>query len=372
MRSGLCRWLAVPTLFWSGLAAAHLIPNTEVRLAFGAREVVADIVIPQGEYAYATGNPVDGGAVSLAAADAFLRQKVRVRTPRGVDWQVALTSLAFDRGVGLPALHAVARYTPPPDASARRLVLDWQAILDTRSNHFVLVAVASDFSAGKLDDQRQILGALQSGATSLVIDRGDASLAGGFAAAVWLGMRHIAAGYDHLLFLIALLLPAPLIASSGRWVAPRPARSTLASLAWIVSAFSAGHSLTLIGAAAFSWQLPAQPVEILIALSILISAIHAARPLFPGREAIVAAGFGLVHGLAFATVVGNFGLGVTEKSLSILGFNLGIELVQFAVVLLVAPSLLLLARTHWYPLVRSSGAAFAGIAALAWLAERAW
>jgi hypothetical protein len=154
------------------------------------------------------------------------------------------------------------------------------------------------------------------------------------------------------------------------WQGTRPIRNALWQLTKIVSAFTVGHSLTLIGAALFDWHLPSRPVEIGIALSILVSAIHAWRPIFPGREPVVAAGFGLVHGLAFATVVARFGLGVQEKGLSILGFNIGIEVVQLLVVLAVLPSLLMLSRTRFYPAFRSIGAAVAGLAAIAWIIER--
>ena len=114
----------------------------------------------------------------------------------------------------------------------------------------------------------------------------------------------------------------------------------------------------------------APPVEVMIALSILISAIHALRPLFPGREAWVAALFGLVHGLAFATVVSRFGLDAGERTLSILGFNIGIEIVQLMVVFAVIPSLLLLAGTGQYRILRVGGGVGAVIASLGWIAER--
>jgi len=98
--------------------------------------------------------------------------------------------------------------------------------------------------------------------------------------------------------------------------------------------------------------------------------VHVLRPIFPGREAVVAGGFGLVHGLAFATIVGHFGLGAQEKALTILGFNLGIETVQLLVVAAVLPSFLLLAPTRWFGAVRVGGGVLAMVAATAWLVER--
>ncbi len=364
----LAGWLVL--LLWGAAASAHLTPNSEVNIDFGQHEAVADIIIPLGEYSFATGNPGSNTRAGIAAAKSFLNDHVRVSSADGERWQMMTQSIEFARIAGPPDLHAIVRLIPPTGHSARRLAIDWTAVIDTVPNHFVLFVARSDFAAGKVDDRREVLGALQGGRRHLVIDRGAADPMRGFRAALALGMRHIAEGHDHLLFLIALLLPAPMLASGGVWRLRRRPLATVGQLARIVTAFTIGHSLTLIGAAFLGWQLPARPVEIGIALSILVSAIHAWRPIFPGREPLVAAGFGLVHGLAFATVVGRFGLGMEEKAASILGFNLGIELVQLLVVLAVVPSLLLLSRTRLYTSFRSLGAGFAGLAAIAWIIER--
>lgn len=351
-------------------ASAHLTPNSEVRLAFGRNHVEADIIIPQGEYAAVTGNPVTNDPAAYRIATAWLARNIGVATPDGRPWAITIRQIGFEQIAGPPDLHAIARLAPPPGASARRFDIDWRAIIAAQPNHFVLFVVASDFTGGKLEDHPRILGALQGRRQTLAVDRGAPRLWSGFAAATALGMRHIAEGRDHLLFLVTLLLPAPLIAVAGRWHGRRATRPALLHLAGITAAFTAGHSLTLIAVAAFGWRLPAPPVEIAIALTILVAAIHAWRPIFPGREAFVAAGFGLIHGMAFATAISNFGLDVTEKSLAILGFNLGIELVQLAIIALALPLVLLLSRSPRAALWRTSGAAVAGVAALAWLFER--
>ena len=362
-------FLAVALLL-AGPAQAHLTPNSEVQIDFGQREALADVIIPLGEYGYATGNPIDHNAASLDRAKAFLASHIRVTSPEGKPWALTIESIEFAQIAGPPDLHAVVRMTPPPATTARRMTIGWTAVIDTVPSHFVLFVARSDFSAGKLNEDREVLGALQGQRRTLAIDRGDGRATKGLLAAISLGMAHIADGHDHLLFLIALLLPAPLLAAHGKWGTPRNARDAVRKLALIVTAFTVGHSLTLIGAAFFGWQLPAPPVEIGIAISILISAIHAWRPTFPGREPAVAAGFGLVHGLAFATVVSRFGLGIGEKAASILGFNLGIEIVQLLVVIAIMPSLILLSRTEYYDPFRRIGAAFAAIAATAWIVER--
>ena len=185
-----------------------------------------------------------------------------------------------------------------------------------------------------------------------------------------LGIRHIAEGTDHLLFLLALLLPAPLLACGSCWAGFAGVRHSLLQISKVVTAFTVGHSITLALAAWGVVQAPSRPIEVLIAVSILVSAVHALRPIFAGREAAIAAFFGLIHGLAFAATLGQLGLGRWQRVAATLGFNLGIETMQLLVVVAIMPSLVLLSRTPAYRLVRIGGALFAGFAALGWIAER--
>ncbi|MGC1383827.1 MAG: HupE/UreJ family protein, partial [Candidatus Acidiferrales bacterium] len=192
----------------------------------------------------------------------------------------------------------------------------------------------------------------------------------GFASVFRLGMRHIAEGTDHLLFLLALLLPAPLLVVGLRWAGFADLRRSLLKILKIVTAFTIGHSITLALAAMGVVHVPSRPVEVLIAVSILVSAIHALRPIFPGKEAAIAAFFGLVHGLAFASTLGQLGLGRWERVAGILAFNLGIETMQLVVVAVTLPSLILMSRTSAYPALRIGGALFAGCASIGWIADR--
>ncbi|GAA3767013.1 HupE/UreJ family protein [Terriglobus aquaticus] len=185
-----------------------------------------------------------------------------------------------------------------------------------------------------------------------------------------LGLRHIAEGTDHLLFLLALLLPAPLLAVGSRWAAPATERQSLRHILGIVTAFTIGHSLTLTVAAMNVVHVPSRPVEVLIAVSILVSAVHGLRPIFPGKEAWIAAFFGLIHGLAFASTLDRLGLSRWDRLAGILAFNLGIETMQLLVVAVVLPSLLILSRTRAYSAFRIAGAAFACLASALWIAER--
>ncbi len=361
--------LALVLALLSGPAFAHLTPNSEIRLAFAPGAITADVVIPQGEFAYATGLATDNRPESLAHAKARVLADMAVIAPDGRPWAVTVNRIAFEQIAGPPDLHLNLTLTAPPGASDRVLRWRWHVVTRQAPSHFALLVIDGDL-AGGLKGERELAGAFTATRPELIIDRGHASLGSLFANAFRLGAHHIAQGYDHLLFLLALLLPAPLLASGGRWTTARSRRDTFKSLAWIVTAFTIGHSTTLILAAFLDVRLPAQPVEAGIALSVVVSAIHAARPLFPGREPLVAGLFGLVHGLAFATLVSNFGLGTTTRASGILGFNLGIEAVQLGIVVVAVPFLMALAHWKHGRSVRLALAALTSLAALFWLAQR--
>ncbi|MGE8133560.1 HupE/UreJ family protein [Novosphingobium subterraneum] len=350
-------------------AAAHLTPNSEIRLNFAPGLVKADIVVPQAEFGYATGLPTDNSTASLAKAQARVVADMAVLDANGKPWRVAVDRIAFEQIAGPPDLHLELSLTPPPASSDRSLLWRWHVVTREAPNHFALLVVDGDL-AGGVSGERELIGALTAGKSELLVERGKAGLGALFLNAMALGAQHIAEGYDHLLFLLALLLPAPMLVAGGRWGEARPPAATLHKLAWIVTAFTVGHSTTLILAALFGVRLPPQPVEAGIALSVLVSAIHAARPVFPGKEPLVAGLFGLVHGLAFATLVSNFGLGTTTRIVAILGFNLGIEAVQLGVVAVTLPVLLMLARWRYGNRARLVLAVLTGIAALVWLSER--
>ncbi len=137
-----------------------------------------------------------------------------------------------------------------------------------------------------------------------------------------------------------------------------------------MTAFTIGHSLALLIGGMGWLRLPQRPVEILVAVSIFVSAIHAIRPIFAGREPWVAGGFGLVHGLAFSSSIAQFGFSPWHLAMTIFGFNLGIELMQLAVVVMVIPLLILLSRSRSYTPLRVTGAALAAVAAVAWIGAR--
>ena len=238
--------------------------------------------------------------------------------------------------------------TPPPGAPADRLTFHYDAIFHHLITHTAVVTLASDWRNGVMGEEPVLLGTMRDTNAAIVIDRSGGSWFQGFAAMFRLGTRHIAEGTDHLLFLLALILPAPLVAAGGRWGGYAGGKTALRRIVKVVTAFTLGHSITLVFGALGWARLPGAVVESAIAVSILVSAVHALVPIFRGREVFIAGGFGLVHGLAFATTLTGFGFDPLTLVSSVLGFNLGIEAFQLLVILAAMPWLVLLARSRVY------------------------
>jgi hypothetical protein len=192
-----------------------------------------------------------------------------------------------------------------------------------------------------------------------------------FESMVTLGREHALHGAEHLLLLMLMLIPATMVVKDKRWVKFGGTKYSLVRLVKMAAAFTAGHSLTLVLGATGLISLPYQFVNICIAITIFISAIHAVRPLYPGKELYFALGFGLVNGLAFSSVFDGQLLPTGQMGLSIIGFNTGIELVQLFVICVTMPWLILLSVYRSYGPVRLLGALIGVVASVAWLFERA-
>ncbi len=203
---------------------------------------------------------------------------------------------------------------------------------------------------------------------------------GQFGAYVRHGIWHIWIGFDHILFLLSLLLPAV-------WVMPgrepyrklyrTPPREAVDSLRLafldvlkVVTAFTLAHSITLTLAALSLIALPSRVVESAIAASVVLAALNNLFPLFRGHRPLAAFGFGLIHGFGFASVLGDLGLPQAAMVRSLFGFNLGVEIGQLAIVAVFLPLAFLLRRTWLYRQLMGSGSLLIAAIAAGWLIER--
>ncbi|MBL8205992.1 MAG: HupE/UreJ family protein [Blastocatellia bacterium] len=380
------QWRLVLLFLAASIAAqsvyAHQQPVTLVVLDINPKNVAMTIHVPLNELELAFGHQVTQAPETSLARwqsqfSAYLSNHIHPTT-NNQPWSVQIGALEVAKAEQTqsgPFQEVIVHLllTPPTGASTRRFTLHYDAIIHQVVTHKALVSIRHDWEQGQMMERQ--VGVMQVNTQTTLIEPLEINLEtgswwDGFKGMVSLGQQHIKEGTDHLLFLLALLLPATLRVNGRQWGAFGGGTYSLMRLMKIVTAFTIGHSVTLLVGAMGWLRLPQQPVEVLIAISILVSALHAIRPIFPGHEMYVAAGFGLIHGLAFATVLADLNLEAAPMALSILGFNLGIELMQLFVVAITMPWLTLLSLTPFYKGVRISSAMLAVLAALGWMATR--
>ncbi|MDR4494717.1 MAG: HupE/UreJ family protein [Nitrospirales bacterium] len=185
------------------------------------------------------------------------------------------------------------------------------------------------------------------------------------------GVWHIWIGYDHILFLISLLLPAVLWWRDGQWNPVGYFGRACGEVLKIVTSFTLAHSVTLSLSALHLMTLPSRWVESIIAGSVVLAALHNLYPVMPIRRWIVAFGFGLIHGFGFASVLADLSLPTTSMLMTLAGFNFGVEFGQIGIVSLFLPLAFLLRRSWTYRILvlRLGSLGIAGLASL-WMLER--
>jgi hypothetical protein len=193
----------------------------------------------------------------------------------------------------------------------------------------------------------------------------------GFLRFIGEGAWHVLIGYDHIAFVLLLLLPSVLRPVEGRWRGDTRFVQVARDILLVVTAFTVAHSTTLALAATGMVRLPTQPIEIAIAASIAVAAGINLLPRLSRARLWLAFGFGLVHGFGFANVLSE----VDTQGLSLLpllaGFNLGVEVAQLAIVAVVLPAIYAARASRWYSGgVMPLGSCALGAAGLVWLFQR--
>ena len=347
MTTRLRRWTALwLVLIGSADALAHATTTGLVRIEFAADRAhyVLSVALPE--------LPAQSAAILTAAAngDRVAAEKVAEAARRSITVDLAGSRCRTGRvrigGAGANETRATVEIDFNCDASHGRLDIteDWRAFL---GEHYQTLGNIRTSSG-----ERQVTFGEESRTASVDIDR---TVATGWFDFVKLGVEHILTGYDHLLFLVALLATA-----RGTW-----------SVVRIVTAFTLAHSVTLSVAALGFVTIPDRIIEPLIAATIVWVALENLFATEPDRRRwIWSFGFGLVHGFGFASALGELGLKGAALVRGLVGFNVGVEIGQLLFVAVFLPALIWLSRGRGARLTpRIASLAVAAIGTY-WLAER--
>ena len=273
-----------------------------------------------------------------------------------------------------PAQYAALNFSlldlsEPPES----IEIDYRAIFDAVSEHRGFLVVENNWKTGTMDNEAQVSLIFTPSQPRQVLDLSSSSVLRGVMAMLQLGMHHIWIGIDHILFLLALLLPSVLRRQHGSWEPVSGFRPALWNVVAIVTLFTVAHTITLSLAALGTVNLPSRLVESIIAVSIAIAALEILLPLFRGYVYVVVFGFGLFHGFGFASVLGEIGIPSNYLVHSLLGFNLGVEVGQIMIVCALFPVLFIARRWSVYArFLIKGGAVVLILISMYWFIERAF
>lgn len=283
--------------------------------------------------------------------------------PPGAPCAHAPAPLMTETRGGEPYLVLPFRADCSGSVSGGDLEIGYDLLFDVDAQHRLIATVATDGATRNL-----VLTPSERTATLLAAGTDGFELFLGF---VVHGAHHIWIGYDHILFVITLMLGAVVERRGGRWVPVGSGREALIAICKVVTAFTVAHSVTLALAALDVVRLPPVLIETAIAATITLAALNLVFPLVTQRLWMLAFGFGLIHGFGFANVLADLDLPATNLVTALVAFNIGVELGQLAIVAVLLPGLLLLAKRPLYARTALPAAAVL-IAAVgtAWLVGR--
>lgn len=319
----------------------------------------------------------DNGAITWgelrgkqAAVSSYALARLALQADRQACALQADDLLVDQHSDGAYAVILFSGHCPRP---ATTLAIDYRLFFDVDRQHKGLLKLQSGGAAGTAVATTSAVFAADQPQRTFELDAvAEKSRWQYFGQYVEQGTWHIWIGIDHILFLISLLLPAVMCWRHQRWEPVAAFRPAFWEVLKVVTAFTLAHSITL-SAATLGWvSLPSRLVESVIALSVVLAALNNLLPRVERARWVVAFGFGLIHGFGFASVLADLGLPDSALLIALLGFNVGVELGQLAIVSAFLPVAYLLRRSLFYrALVLAGGSLLiAGIAGL-WLAERA-
>ncbi len=185
------------------------------------------------------------------------------------------------------------------------------------------------------------------------------------------GVWHVLIGYDHIAFVLLLLLPSVMRPVDGKWQGADGLRQVSRDLVTIITAFTIAHSITLALAVTGTVKLPTQPIEVAIAASIAVAGGLNLMPKLSRLRLPLAFGFGFVHGFGFANALSEIDAAGSSLLPLLAGFNIGVEIAQLGIVAVVLPLIYAMRTARWYANgVLPLGSCALGMAGVVWMLQR--
>ena len=366
-------------------ASAHKPSDSYLRLnvpVAGAIEGQWDIALRDLDFAIGLDANGDGditwGEVRARHSDiaAYALARLKVSADDQVCKAVAGEQLIDEHSDGA---YTVLKFRLECATTPRQLVIAYSLFADIDPQHRGLLNLSTRRSTpdNAKDGTRTAVLSAQAGNASFELSV--AAKSEQFLSFVVEGIWHIWMGFDHILFLISLLLPAVLMLPKTqpwrgpRWLAVPRFKPAVVEVVKIVTAFTLAHSITLTLATLQVVALPSALVESTIAASVVLAALNNVWPFFQGKRWMVAFGFGLIHGFGFASVLADLGLPQDALLLALVAFNVGVEAGQLAIVGVFLPLAYALRRTRFYrTAVFKGGSCLIALLAAVWFVERAF
>jgi hypothetical protein len=256
---------------------------------------------------------------------------------------------------------------PPPEA----VVITYSAIMHALPEHRGGFHFENNYLTGVVGNHTQASAIHAPGRETVRLSLFGPNRLAQFGRFILEGIEHIWIGLDHVLFLVTLLLTSVLVRKDGSWQPTDGLKSALWNVVAIVTVFTVAHSITLALAMKGWISLPSRFVESMIALSILIVVVDNIHPILGRFKWSAVFVFGLFHGMGFASVLEDLTFDRTSRYIGLIGFNIGVELGQLVIVLVLFPVFFLIRRFHYENVVLRPASLFIGLLAVWWIFERA-
>lgn len=366
------RLLTLLFVLISVFVLAHPMPHSTMRLEVQDRTIHVQLNIPENDLMIA----MPSGSITDEAIQQYITKHFDISLADGTKLRKKINRIALletkDSLTGRFREYVInGDFYNPESNDLNTFIINYDAVIHQLPAHQTMVSV-SVLEKGILKNK-------QLGVIAIDKDRRkinplhislQKNITSEFFGMFKTGMKHIAEGTDHLLFILTLLIPASLLVDRKSWGRYGGIKRYIKKIFLIVTSFTVGHSTTLIIIALINVNVPQKPVEVIIALSIVVSAVHCLIPIFYQRENLIALFFGLVHGMAFAQILQQLKPDTLQFIWNVLAFNLGIEAMQLIVIFLFLPGLLILSPLKSFHKIRVTFGVAALCLSLIWLTER--